>query len=614
MRLKLYLLFALCTVVLSSCCQRVIVVDYDASVKDYTPVVKEILEANAKGNFTLRFSRGEFNFYPEQAARRYLAISNNDNGDKSIVFTVAGMKSVNIVGDSSQFMFHGGLVPFSIIDSEGVNISGISIDYDFPFVFEGRVVSNDLKTKSFVVSVHKDNIYEIRDSMLYFKGYDWESGLGENIVFNPETRSPYYATELYEHPYHNGLMKARKVGEDLVELYGCLARQMPPVNSVYTDKGAHGTNRRYPAFSVQNSSAVTLSDVRVYHSGAMALIAENVENVSLERFDVAVREGTSRMISASADATHFINCRGVVSMNNCRFESMLDDATNIHGTYMKVDSLIDSRTFKCSFGHYQQEGSAFAAVGDTLTFVDRANMMNIGRGRVESVVVNAENNYHITTSFDLTGVQAKSMAVDNVSRATSVIIRNCIVRYNRARSFLLSTPGDVLVEGCAFSSMMAGIRICGDANYWFEAGPTQSITIRDNRFTDLGIGSFSPQAILQIDPVIPKERRGDGYYHRKIVFEGNLIETFDSQVIYALSVDSLIIRNNTFVDTKSYKQRYPGLSVIDVQHCGNVCIENNDFSLWQSGATLSMVKCANVDARKTELTITENPNKFFYQN
>lgn len=600
--------------VLFSCAPKEIMVDFDPEIEDYTPIIREIIEANSGGDMEIVFSEGEFNFYPENAFENYIAISNNDNGDKRIVFQLNGMNDVAIKGDKSVFMMHGSLIPFHLFNSNNVSISGISIDYDYPFVFEGKVIARDAQKGSFVVEAHKDNDFEIRGDTLYFKGYDWESTMGENIVFNPETRSPYYSTELYDHPYHQGLMKARLVADNKIEFSECKAREMPPIGSIYTDKGPHGKNRRYPAFSIQNSTNVNLNDLNVYCSGAMALIAEMSKNISLDSFNVFVREGSDRMISASADATHFINCSGDVIMENCRFESMLDDATNIHGTYMVVDSIVNNRTFNSSFGHFQQEGFAFAKSGDTLLFVDRVNLMSIGEGVVESVEVRGENDYFITTSFDLTLINGREVAVDNASHYAAATIRNCSVKYNRARSLLISTKGDVLIEDCNFASMMAGIRICGDANFWFESGRTNSVIVRGNTFTDLGVGGFSPQAILQIDPVIPKDERGCGYYHQKIVFEDNTVVTFDSQVIYALSVDSLIIRNNRFVDSKSYQPRYPNLSVIDAQYCNNLVVEGNNFSDWRSDATISVIECSNKLIDEKRLKITKNPNKFFYEN
>ena len=43
-----------------------------------------------------------------------------------------------------------------------------------------------------------------------------------------------------------------------------------------------------------------------------------------------------RVVSCSADATHFVCCMGKLEIKNCVFENMLDDGTNIHGMYSKI--------------------------------------------------------------------------------------------------------------------------------------------------------------------------------------------------------------------------------------------------------------------------------------
>lgn len=105
----------------------------------------------------------------------------------------------------------------------------------------------------------------------------------------------------------------------------------------------------------------------------MALICENTEDVTLDQYDVRLREGSGRFISASADASHFVNCRGAIRFDGCLFENMLDDATNVHGTYMAVDTLSGDR-LTARFGHVQQQGFDFARAGDTLRLIDRISL------------------------------------------------------------------------------------------------------------------------------------------------------------------------------------------------------------------------------------------------
>ena len=435
-------------------------------------------------------------------------------------------------------------------------------------------------------------------------------------MFDPATRRPYFNTAIYEHRHWTGELKARELSPGIVEFSGLSAVSVPPVGSIWDDKGPMDLNRSYPGFAILRSKDVKVHDVHVYKAGAMALIAEFSENITVSGVSTASRPGSPRMITISADATHFVDCKGTVTLEDCTFESMLDDATNIHGVYMKVDTLLSPAVFRASFGHFQQEGNHFADVGDVLRFVDRKSLRPVGESKLISIDRISRNCYELTTGLDLSSAgNVADLAVENISRGCDVVIRDCKVRYNRARSLLLSTPGDVLVENCDFSSMMAGIRICGDANYWYESGRTRNVVIRSNRFRDLGLGGGQPQAVLQIDPMIGSDGRSDDFfYHRNISFENNIVETFDSQIIYALSVADLSIRNNVFIDSGTWPALFGDLSAIDVQYCGNVVLEGNDFSGWKKDATLSIHDCVNADVGDCSLEVVDRPNPYFYGN
>ena len=612
--MKSNLLLLTLLLMLSACTGDIIRIKFDPQVEDYTPVVLEKIADNPEGNFKLVFDDATYPFYPENAQDRYMAISNNDNGQKKVVFNLDGMKNVSISGRNTKFLFHGGLIPFYVRNCENVSMDGFSVDYDYPFTLEGEVVESSDEQRSFVLKISDECLYQVKDGQLYLQGYDWELPLGENIIFNAHTESPYHSAEFYEGWNGNGL-KAEECGDRLVKLTGFTARLMPPVGTIYVDKGPHGQNRRYPGFVIHGSKDVSLTDVIVNRSGAMALIAERSENLYCRRFSTQVPEESGLMIAASADATHFIGCKGCIVLEDCLFESMLDDATNIHSTFMKVDTLLDSHSFRASFGHFQQEGYDFAQPGDTLLFVDRDGLLPLCKGKVTDITHISENCYQLTTDADLSSYDGRELAVENTDYRAEVLIKNCIVRKNRARSLLLSTPGNVLVEGCDFASSMAGIRICGDANYWFESGNTDNIVIRDNVFRNLGNGAWVPQAVLQIDPVInAKSRSCDRFFHKSIVFENNTIYSSESQLVYALSVKNLSIKGNKFIETFDHKERFPGLALIDVQYCDSLFVESNDFTQWQKDAKISIHNCMHEEVSDNALKITNHPNSYYYEN
>lgn len=584
---------------------------------DYTSVIFETLENNKGGNIALEFEKGVYNFYPEKAAGRFVRVSNNDNGYKRIAFYLDGMQNVEIRGDKTEFLFHGSIVPFYINNCTDISISGINIDYDTSFIFEGLVIANNPAEKSIDLKLAEDIRYKIMGTRMFYMGYDWSQSLGQNIIFDPATNAPYYYTSKYLHHDWKRELIAEDMGNHTVRLSGFESTEVPPVGSIYIDKGPYKLNRMFPGIVLHSSSNINFSDMNIYMAGAMALIGENTEHVSMKKFNVRLREGSKRFISASADATHFVNCRGTIQFEDCIFENMLDDATNVHGTYMIVNEFMDDDCIAVQFGHLQQEGFLFASKGDTLQLINRKSLLPVTRFVVKEAKSINDNYWIIRSETPLSKPDnSDQLAVENLTNAASLVMRRCTVRNNRARSLLISTHKPVLIEDNYFDSMMAGIIIAGDANSWFESGNVSDVIIRNNTFVNMGKGGEAPQSVLQISPEIPKSERERGYYHGKIIFENNLVKTFDSQVIYALSVKDLIIRNNTFVSTKDYKPIFNDLAFIDIQNCKNIEVQGNSFEGDYHKAEVSVIDCGYINLKKQKGFKQETvakPNTFFYQ-
>jgi hypothetical protein len=587
-----------------------------SQAKDFSVVIRDQLIKRKDKKIQIEFEKGTYHFYPDQAVEKYMEISNNDNGKRKIAFPLFDYSKVEIEGNGSDFIFHGGIIPFGLSGLESVNMKNFNIWWDQPFTFEGEVIANDSVQRTFTLKVNKEDQYEIIDNELLFKGYDWKLKLGENIVYNKALKRPYYYTAKYEHNWHDHPLKAKEISPGIIQFSNFSGAEVPPVGSVWVDKGPHGQNRRFPGFSIKDSKNIFLENINIYTCGAMGLIAEKSEDITLQNFNVKLSEGSIRMIGASADATHFVNCKGLITLDHCQFENMLDDATNVHGTYMVVDEIISDKKIRCSFMHFQQNGFDFGSKGDKIRFVSRTDLLPIQNNVIADVARISEKTYEITFMNELGPEITVFTAIENTSYMAGLKMVNCTVKQNRARSILISTPKKVEVLNNYFSSMMAGVRICGDANYWFESGPVQDVVISGNTFEDLAIGGHNPQAILQIDPIIAKKYRTNGYFHRNIIFENNTIKAFDPLIIYALSVDGLTIRNNTIIKTSSYKEIYSDLSQFDIQNCKSVFIENNVYN-GKGLAQISIKDCEDVRVGSQEgfsKEIVEMPNKYFYQN
>lgn len=584
--------------------------------KDYTSLVYQQLQDYPSGNLILEFEQGIYHFYPEKSKALYMQVSNNDNSYKHVAFYLDDMRNVEIRGNKTSFIFHGAIIPFYMNNCCHITLCGIDIDYDTSFVLEGVVVASDSVLRYFDIKLPDNRKYMIQGKRLFYQGYNWSQSLGDDIIFDFSTRAPYYNTAKYYHAGWKNELTAEEFASGIIRLSDFNGREVPPVGSVFIDKGPADSNRLYPGIVIHSSNDIMLIDMNVYAAGAMALIAEYTENVTLKRFNVCLRNGSDRYISSSADATHFVNCRGRINFNHCLFENMLDDATNVHGTYMCVDSIVNSNCLAVCFGHRQQRGFCFASPGDTLQLIGRDDLLPGYRFTVKKLEIVNDNYYLIYSKEPLPILPSQRLwALENLTYTPSVVMRNCIVRNNRARSILLSTPRSILIENNYFDSMMAGILIAGDANTWFESGNVNDVIIRNNTFVDMGKGGENPQSALQISPEIPICMRKVGYYHGRILFENNTVRSFDSQVIYALSVKELIIRNNHFIQSKKYAPIFKGLSYIDIQHCLRFEMYGNTFE-GEYEPQISVLECKDVIVGKQKgfrQGTVKAPNRYYYK-
>ena len=217
------------------------------------------------------------------------------------------------------------MVPFIIEESSNLTVRNFSIDWDVPFTLEGLVVNNNSSDNTFDIEVTTP--YKVEYERLYISleressPYDTKFGdrfaigeknnieVGQNIIWNPKTMAPYYNTSQYAIAEHG--IKATELNKGLIRLE-VKAKKMPPIGSIFVSKGAHLSNRLCPAFRVFKSKDILLNNINVHHAGAMGLIAERSENITLDNFNVVLKEGSGRMVTTTADATHFCNVKGKV--------------------------------------------------------------------------------------------------------------------------------------------------------------------------------------------------------------------------------------------------------------------------------------------------------------
>ena len=169
--------------------------------------------------------------------------------------------------------------------------------------------------------------------------------------------------------------------------------------------------------------------------------------------------------------------------------------------------------------------------------------------------------------------------VENLTWTPTVIFSNNIVRNNRARGSLFSTPKKVVCANNLFDHTHgSAILLCGDCNGWFESGACKDVIIKNNKFVNALTANYQfTNAIISIYPEIPDLLSQQKYFHSGIIIENNTFDMFESPVLYAKSTNGLIFRNNTFTYNNEFESYHWNKYLFFFEKVDNVVLERNNF-------------------------------------
>lgn len=194
--------------------------------------------------------------------------------------------------------------------------------------------------------------------------------------------------------------------------------------------------------------------------------------------------------------------------------------------------------------------------------------------------------------------------VENLTWTPEVLFSDNIIRNNRARGSLFSTPKRVICENNLFDHTHGtAILLCGDCNGWFETGSSKDIVIRKNRFVNALTANYQfTNGVVSIFPVIPNLEDQQKLFHSGIIIENNTFEMFDRPILYAKSTDGLIFRNNTIKYNKDFEPYHWNKHLFLFEKVNNIQIIDNDFE-----NPLDISKDIRIDLSKpTSVEVTNN--------
>lgn len=548
----------------------------------------ETIKAECKGEIPaqLLIDSGEYDFYPDSALVREYYVSNHDQDNpKRVALALEGMKNFTLKNlpthtgsEYANLMMNGRMLPLAMVGCENCTLKGIAVDTRVPQITQVEVLENAGGYITYRIAPYVN--YRIDNGRLVVYGSNWEFVPGWGIAFEGDTKRIIYTTSD---------IAVGTSGVEEIEPYVIRA----PWNDARLVPGSVIAMRSYarptPGIFVTECKNTNLLNSRVFYAEGMGLLAQMSENITLDGFRVSLRDN-ERYFTTQADATHFSGCKGKITSVNGLYEGMMDDAINVHGTYLRVTQRLDDNTLVGRYMHGQAYGFYWGGAGDSVQFV-RSDVMEITEGnRVVEIVPYDKEQLAGCKEFKIkfdkplpADIANGKYGIENLEWTPEVYFAGNTIRNNRARGALFSTPKSTLVENNLFDHTSGtAILLCGDCNGWFETGACRDVVIRNNRFVNALTSMFQfTNGIISIYPEIPDLASQTKYFHggngKGVVIENNTFETFDAPIVYAKSLDGLRFVGNKVLQNNDYKPFHWNTHRFLFEKVVNVTIENNEF-------------------------------------
>ncbi len=527
-------------------------------------VAKAVAEKAPADTLVIRLLAEQYDFHPADAEHRQLYISNHDQDNpKAVGILIENARNVILDGGNARLLFNGRMLPVALLNSSGCQLRGFSIDFPNPHISQIIVESNDTAAGIITYRPEPWVEWEVRDSAFVVKGEGWE-------------HTPLTAIPFEEHTgrvlYRSGDINVGVKGVTRVSPTSLSAPWKDPRLLPGTRLAMRTYRRPAPGIFLDADTATTIENVLVHYAEGMGLLAQNCRDIDIRHSGVCRSSyDDPRFFTTQADATHFSSCSGNVAVTDCLFEGMMDDAINVHGTYLKITEVIDSATISARYMHRQTYGFPWGAPGDTVRLVSSSTMDYLAAPSTINTIrpLSPESrDFLITLSSPLPDSLLRyisspsslpAVGIENLTRTPSVLFARNTVRHNRARGALFSSPRPTICEDNLFDHTSgAAILLCGDCNGWYESGPCRDVTIRRNTFLNALTTPYQfTEAVISIYPVIPDLDHKRAPFHSGVTISGNRFITFGTPLLYAKSAASLRFLDNTVETNTAYPPYHP---------------------------------------------------------
>lgn len=483
-------------------------------------------------------------------------------------FYLEGLADVTLDFNGATLCIRGDIQPFTLVDCQNVTIKNVVVENERSHYTEGTVVSSlpgryrIRMNDKYPFSVEDGNLIVYGDGwrnndiehhpMMFMQFFDGKTrkGTGYTPLVNIGKTVPEYDKKHF-FVHH---LTAHKKGTDLVVKGGLWMKPQKRGTHVVFEHESRATGTLV-ALRCDN---FTLDNFRILNGSGMGIIPICCHNVTINKLLFTYDEKSHGFISNAADGLHTFACSGALTMTDCVFEGMIDDALNIHGNYFLLQKTDGDRAFvKIGSLAFSDENGPISHTyyfplreGDDIT-VNCGKTMDVrDRYTIKKIIPLTPGAYELILDRPVTGEEGD--LIENISAQVDLTIKNCV--FGKTNTHLrFQTRGKVLIENCITE---LPFWLTGDTTYWFESSPCTDFTVRNCRF----VGKHA--YILPCPETTPT--KSNPYYHKNVTVENCV---FDSRVIF----DGRYTDNVTFIGNKCTGKKKP---TVIARKCGKVTADN----------------------------------------
>lgn len=514
--------------------------------KELTALFKNLSET--QGEKELYFEPGEY-FIDASKCEKELFYITNTVGDNEFkkgevphenraAFNLKGINDLYIKGDGAVFTIDGQCTNMAIRDCENITVEGITIKVVSPDMHE---LAAERVTPFYVdFRLDKESNYVKTSKGFAFKGTDYQVDFTDSALnahwIGRIRKESINSLRRVGHPLL-GCHKIKELDDRLFRAYYFVPRGIKKGDRYYL----FDVRRKYAGIFAERCKNLTLRGIKQRFNYSLALVAQDCENVNVEKVDFSPEEGGARLMASVADFMQICMCRGDVNITDSFYQGAGDDCLNVHGIHFKIESIektAQGGELKVKFMHPQSHGFNPLRVGDDIEYIDTKSMLSKGKAKILSSSLLDE--YTISLSVDSLNGGEKGMVIEDVTACPNLYFAGNELTRIITRGLLITTRGKVVVKNNIFAdTQMSSILFSDDAKSWYESGMVCDAVIQGNKFLTCGSGKNIW--------ILPENSVHEGAVHGDFLIEDNIFASPKNGGISAKSTRSVTIRNNKIV-------------------------------------------------------------------